>query len=140
MANHNTGISTTAVFSNGLETFTANWRSISPMSETVEDLEDTHLESTDYYEWVPDDLAQIEAFDIELYWLGGAATRPAVGTTGILTLTFPLTGVQSTAATFVMSGYINRFDTPTLAAGERMIATASWKPDGKTFTFTPGSN
>lgn len=127
-----TGIGSTLVFSGGIS-FTARWRSIGGLRESVEDLEDTHLGTTDYYEYCPDDLKEADPMDFEFYWDDTAPEVPPTGVLGTATIVIPGAAPSSSNDTTISgSCYIREFTTPPLAAGERKIATGQIKFDGKT--------
>ena len=125
----NTGIGATLLFSGGIS-YTSRWRSVSGLGMFVDDLEDTALDSAGFFETVPDDLAQTDMIDIEVYFDGKKSVP--LGTVGILTITFPLQAGQSTPFKISGSGYISREETPELAAGQRLIRNVQFKFDGKT--------
>ena len=105
----NTGIGATLVFSGGI-TFSGRWRSISGLNMTVESLDDTALNSTDYMEACPDDLISLDPVDITL------------------------------SATLVGSGFLTSATLPELAVGQKLDGSIQIKFDGKTGpAFTPAS-
>lgn len=134
----NTGIGATLVLSGG-STYSARWRSISAFSQTVTALDDTALDSTDYKEFVPDDLAEIDPITVEHY-TNLSATPPVVGAVCTVTITFPKQPSQNTAATLTGTAIITRFNQPELSVGNRLMSTIEFQFDGKTGpTFTKAS-
>lgn len=125
-----TGVGATLVFSNGI-TYVGRYRSISGLQLSVESLDDTALDSTDYMEACPDDLASLEPLDISVAW-DFRDPIPPVGDLGTITLTMPIQTGQATAATIVGSGFITSATFPDLAVGQIMDGTMQIKFDGKT--------
>lgn len=131
----NTGVGATLVLSSG-STFTGTWKSISAFNQSVAALDDTALSSTDYKEFVPDDLAEIDPITVELYGALGT-TPPTVGTVCTVTITFPRQSGQTNGAVLTGTAIITRFAQPDLAIGSRLMSTMELQFDGKTGpTFT----
>ena len=126
---YNTGLTATLIFSAGIS-FTARVRSISPVARFVEALEDTALDASGFHEVVPDDLAKVDAFDVEIFWDGKKV--PPLGTVGTITIGFPVQTGQATAAGLSGTGFIDRFETPELTPGVRLMQKLSIQWDGKT--------
>lgn len=126
----NTGIGATLVLSGG-STFSGRWRSISAFDQSVAALDDTALDSSDYKEYVADDLAEITPLTVELY-ANLSATPPTVGSTCTVTITFPKQPSQNTAATLTGTAIITRFTQPELSVGNRLMSTLELQFDGKT--------
>ena len=134
----NTGIGATLVLSGG-STYSARWRSISQFNQVVAALDDTALDSTDYKEFVADDLAEIDPITVETY-ANLALTPPTVGATCTVTITFPKQPNQTTAATLTGTAIITRFSQPELSVGNRLMSTLEFQFDGKTGpTYTKAS-
>ena len=130
-----TGVGATLIFSAGI-TYTGRYRSIAGLELSVESLDDTALDSTDYMEACPDDLMALAPIDIAVAW-DWVDPLPPVGTKGTITLTFPLQTGQSVNATLVGSGFITSASFPDLAVGQIMDGTLQVQFDGKTGpTFT----
>lgn len=125
-----TGVGASLAFTSGLS-FTARWRSVDAIRITNESLEDSSLASTNFMEFVPDDLDDVEEITIEFYF-DATDSLPVRRTTGTLTITFPLQDSQTSNATLVGTGFITAVDVPPLAVGERLIGSLTFKFDGKT--------
>lgn len=134
----NTGLGATAVFTGLISLPGLRVRSVGAVSQSVDGLDDTALDSAGFYESVPDDLAKVESVEIEVY-TDLTKTIP-IGTVGTLTITFPLQGTQSVGATISGTGWISKHSLPALAAGNRLVSTLTFTFDGKTGpTFTAAS-
>lgn len=134
----NTGLGATLVFSNGISFEQIRYRSIDPLSRTVDDLDDTALDSAGFYEFVPDDL--LRAGDVNVEHYADFKKDPPLAVPGTITITMPLQPNQSTRATISGSGYIKESRTPTLVAGQRLLSSLVIKFDGKTGPlFTPAT-
>jgi hypothetical protein len=134
----NTGVGATLVLS-GASSFTGRWTSIGGFNQTVAALDDTALSATDYKEFVPDDLAEIDPITVELFANVGTAP-PAVGLVPTVTITYPKQPGQTVAATLTGTAIITRFNQPELAVGQRLMSTLEIQFDGKTGpVFTPAT-
>ena len=141
-----TGLGLNVTVFNGVATI-ANWRfrSVSGVGETIEVLEDTDLQTTDFMKWVPAALKDSEPLVFETYWemaepfpLVGEAP---LGTPPDLSFTLPVQEGNPTATvgTFAASGFIISANSGTLVPNERTIGSITFKPDGRgqAPTWTP---
>ena len=110
--------------------------SISAITETKEALDDSSLASTSHKEYVPDDLADVDAFEAQVYF--DATAVPARGVPGTVTVAFPMLGSGSTVGQVTGSGFIEGWSYPELAVSQRTISTMTVRFDGKTpIAYTP---
>lgn len=135
-----TGIGATLSFSGDISYSAFRVQSMGGLSEYVDELDDTGLDSIGYYESCPDDLLKVDAFDVTVYADFSKRISEQIGKLGTITLTLPLQPGQVSAARYIGTGFIMRNDSPELSAGTRLTNTISVKFDGKTGpTFTPAS-
>ena len=114
-------------------------RSIAPAREFVEILDDTALSSTGYKEWVPDDIADWDTFELEFYYDGTMLLPVAKPQTATLTFAKSDVGAAS-GAILAGTGFFSDGATPIQEVSQRNLMTGTWKWDGKTnVTFTPES-
>ena len=121
-----TGVGSTMTFSSGI-TFTSRIKSIAGLRRTVEALDDTALNSTDYKEFCPDDLAEIETVTVEFYYEG---KLPDAGDLGSVNLSIVDGSVFSGTA------FVEEVSSPDLEVGVRMMGQLVLRFDGKTFVYT----
>lgn len=125
-----TGQGATLTFSGNIS-FTVSPRSIGGLRQFVEILDDTNLSSTNYKESCPDDLIDTDPLEFEWYFdSSDDPAEPPVGTTGTLVLTFAPGG--SSASSITGTGFISEWTSPEQNIGERTVASAQFKFDGKT--------
>lgn len=135
-----TGIGASLAFSNEIAYSSFRVQSMGGMSEYVDELDDTGLDSAGFYEACPDDLLKVDPFDVTVYSDFTKNISGQIGKVGTITLTLPLQPGQSTPARFIGTGFIMRNNNPELSAGTRLTNTLSIKFDGKTGpTFTPAA-
>lgn len=126
-----TGISGTLTLTGG-STFTARYKSISAPSFSIDALDDTALvNSSGFYESVPDDLAKAAPITAQFYASLNDAI-PVVGAVASATITFPLQEAMVTPAIVSGSAIITRVDMPELSAGTLMMGSIELTFDGKT--------
>jgi hypothetical protein len=94
----------------------------------MEILDDTALDSTNYRESCPGDLAEIDPLEITFHAEGGNP-RPPIGTLGDALLTFGPGG--SGSATLAGSGFFSEWTTAEQTADVIADAVAMWKFDNK---------
>ena len=111
----------------------ANWRftSIGGMSQSVEVLDDTALDSTGHQEYCPSGLKSVEPLELECYWEFDEAL-PTVGTVGSFIILFPLQEDDTTQGGISGTGYISSVSTPTLTPNGTTVGTITVQFDGKT--------
>ena len=112
----------------------ANWRftSIGGMSQSVEVLDDTALDSSGFMEMCPSGLKSCEPLELECYWEFDEAL-PTIGDVGTIVIDFPLQEDDtSPARTLNGSGFISSISTPTLTPNGTTVGTITVQFDGKT--------
>ena len=106
--------------------------SISPGKITTKPIDVTVLGTTGFREMIPGDLAEIGESSANFKWLTNASI-PTTGTaTGTCTLTFPLRGSETTAATMTGTGFITGLQPPVMENGKLQEGTINWQWDGDT--------
>lgn len=119
--------------------------SITPGEETVGTVDVSTLATTDAMESIPSDLREIGEASATVKFLTQTASTVAgfpglPAAAGSITLTFPTRSGETTAATYVGTGFITGFTPPSLQNGELQAAEIKWKYDGDTGpTFTEAS-
>lgn len=121
-----TGVGATLTFG-GSVSFSGRIRSIGGLREFVEILDDTALDADGFKESCPDDLLDSDPVEITFDFDSGTPRAP-VGTLGTMTITFSGTS----PATYTGSGFFSEFTSAEMVPGQRNVATAMWKYDGKT--------
>jgi len=135
MANTGTGATITCVTSG----FTARWRQIGALEESVAVLDDTPLSAVGHMEKVPGDLIDLGPMELEVFWDPDVA-GPTLGVPESMILTFPLKSGQTNGATRTGTGFFSARTSPVLNVNDRQIGTFVVQMDGKTSpTVTPGS-
>ena len=129
-----TGIGSTITFSGDFN-ITASIQSIGQAAEFVDVLDDTGLATQNYRSSCPDDLAQLESLDVNVFWNGA---RPAVGAEATATLTFA-EATLANGATITGKAFVERVQYPNLASGELMVATVTLKFTGESYAFGPAT-
>ena len=121
--------------------FSANIYSISGASFARDSLETTHLGTTAFKEYVPDDLVEPGEFEIEFEWNQSFSTFPPISTAAeTITVTYPLRTGETTNATLAGTGFLTASTGPNVTNGEIMRGSATVKFDGATGpTYTAGS-
>ena len=118
---------------------------ITPGQETVGVVDVSTLATTDAMESIPSDLREIAETSATVKWLAqtdatvaGAPDLPAAA--GTITLTWPARTGETTAASYVGTGFITGFTPPSFVNGELQTGEISWKYDGDTGpTYTEAS-
>lgn len=127
-----TGLGGTITF--GTSGFTGNMQEIGGETESVDELETSHLGTTDYKTHIASDLADPGEFECTIFWDAHVAnSSPGLGVTEDITKTYPDSGAS--AATLNGDGFIKEFTRPPMQIGELMMATVvvRWG-EGPTFT------
>ena len=137
--NADTGNGTTIVFSS--TGFTALFTEIAAGDQTLDMLEDHHLNTTSGKKTkMPSDLTDEGELTGTYYWDQSFGTFPSCGTTETCTETFPLKSGESTNATLAGTGAITKRGGPTSQNGTLMTGTLTFTWDAKTGpTYTAGS-
>lgn len=121
-----TGQGATITF--GTSAFSVNMKSIGGTEQSREKLEDTHLGSSDFKEYIADDLVDPGEFTIEYFWsLASTAIFPPISSAAeTITVTMP------TGETLTGTGFMTRAKGPDMRIGEIMMGEATIAWDGKT--------
>lgn len=100
------------------------------------------LATTDAMESIPSDLRELAESSATFKWLTTTAATVAMnaalpGAAGTITLTYPTRSGETTAATYIGTGFITGFTPPSMANGKLQEGQLKWKYDGDTGpTFT----
>jgi hypothetical protein len=113
---------------------TAQIISITPDPITRGVLETTHLTTTSYRTYTPEDLLDAGGFTIEFFHEGDEQP-PISSAAETVTITYPLQGAWSTGPLITGSGFFDSYTPGAAAVGELMRASAHVKWAG-TVTFT----
>lgn len=122
------GTGTTITF--GTSSFTAEVMSLAGNDITREDIDVTHMGSTNYREFIPSDLADGGTIEMEINF-DPDDQPPITGAAETITITFPLPSGQSTPADLEFTGYVNSWSW-NAPLEENMTATITIKVDGVT--------
>lgn len=128
-----TGNGATVSMTGGISSFTRDLRSISLGSRSLGMIDVSLLSSSTYMEKIPEDLADPGSVTIEFIYdtadgdfaLGGSAQTT-------ITVTFPLRAGETTAATFVGTGYVTEFELVELQNNQEQVARITFSFDGDT--------
>ena len=118
--------------------------SVAPMTveigaETLAMIDISTLATTSFMEKIPSDLKDSGELTITYKWASNVAA-PTLGTAATTTITFPLWGALTNAATYSGTGVITSWKPPRLANGELMVGELKIMFDGDTGpTFTAAS-
>lgn len=82
-------------------------------------------------ELIPGDIVVHGENTATFKWVGTVA-KPTLGTVGTCTVTKPLTGALTNAATYSGTGMITSWKPPDLANGQLMVGEVKWVYDGDT--------
>lgn len=132
------GLGATITF--GTSGFTANIESIEfdDIERGVRDC--THLGSTGFMEFEPEDLLNAGGFSFTWQYVSDS-NPPYDQAVETVTVSFPLKGSEVTAANITGTGFMDRFKLPNLDKTEKMLANGHVTWDGGTGpSFTAGSN
>ena len=122
------GTGTTIVF--GTSGFSAEVMTINGNDITREDIETTHMGTTGYKTYIPGDLVEGGAIEMEINF-DPDAQPPITGVPETITITFPLPAGGITPADVEFSGYVNSWSWAD-PMEEKMTADVSIKVDGVT--------
>ena len=137
--NADTGNGTTVVFSS--TGFTALFTEIAAGDQTIEMLEDHHLNTTTGKKTkMPADLIDWGELTGTFYCDQSTGTFPTCGTTETCTVTYGLKSGEGSNATLAGTGAISKVGGPTAQNGTLMTGTLTFTWDAKTGpTYTAGS-
>lgn len=109
-----------------------NIRSISSPSFSRGKVDITHLGTTNFMEYVPEDLDDPGEISAEIVFDAETPTSlPSRGTVETVTITFPIgASTNTTAATLSGTGFITEFKVPDLSTNEVQIANITIAFDG----------
>lgn len=122
------GTGTTITF--GTSSFTAEIMSVNGNDITREDIDTTHMGTTNYRTFIPADLVDGGSIELEINF-DPDSQPPIAGAAETITITFPLPAGQSTPADLEFSGYVNSWSWG-VPNEEKMTATLTIKVDGNT--------
>lgn len=112
--------------------------SLDPPEETIGEVNDDSLGTTDFHEFVAAKVADTSPLTGVAVFNGG--TLPSLGTQLTGTITYPLGTGQTTGATFAGTGFFTRRKIGELALDSRVVLEFSFRFDGKTGpAYTAGS-
>ena len=136
MANAITGNTGAIVF--GTSGFTAKYRILGEVEQERPKLNESALDTADYEEYIPGDLAEPGELQIEFYFNPQDTPPDVLAAAETVTLTLPLKTTGNTAATLAGTGFITkRTIAPNLQNNEVAIGKATIAWDGGTGpTFT----
>lgn len=123
-----TGNTATLVLSGG---FTANLYVIGATNQQGEDIEDSHLGTTEKKTFIPGDLYDAGEFECEFEWKPSNPLPPML-TVQTATITFPVPAGLSSGGTLAGTAYIKSRSTPELRNNTLMAGKFTVKWDGKT--------
>lgn len=122
------GTGTTVAF--GTSSFTAEVLSVNGNDISREDIETTHMGTTNYRTFMPSDLVDGGSVDMEIAF-DPDSQPPFTAAAETITITFPLPAGQSTPADVEFSGYVSSWSWSD-PLEERMTADITIKVDGET--------
>ena len=112
---------------------------ITPGKKTLPMIPSSTLATTGTEEKIPGDLNSVEAFTARFKWIPTVA-EPTVGTVGTCTVTLPLYGALTNAATYAGTGCVTGWKPPMLANNTLMEGEVTFEFDGDTGpTYTVAS-
>ena len=112
---------------------------ITPGKKTLAMIDSSTLATTGTRERIPGDLNDVASFTARFKWVPTVA-EPTLGTVGTCTITLPLYGALTNAATYSGTGCITGWMPPKLANGELMAGEVTVDFDGDTGpTYTVAS-
>lgn len=107
-------------------------RSLTMPEFSVEDVQTSHLGTTNYHTYVAADLTEPGEITAEILFNATSDSVPARGTAEVATITWPIhTSGNTTNATFVADGYVKSFKIPDFTIGELQVATLVFKLNGE---------
>lgn len=108
-----------------------NVRRIVPPKESLGSLDASHLGTTGFKEYIPDDLSDTAEAEFEIEFSTTIA-NPGLGTVETITITWPLQAGQSVAAKIAGTAFISGWDYPELANGQIQYHMVKVRFDGYT--------
>lgn len=134
---HATGGGTTLAFGAGI-TATADVRSFTGPGFEAPAVNDSHLGSTKYEEYLPGDLVDIGEIEMTIAvhpnqiinWVGATAID-ATGLLKVGDLDITWTDSAGLATTITLTGFVRAFNLGNTANNEEIEATMIFRPDGK---------
>lgn len=113
--------------------------SLDPPEETIVDVPDDALDTTDYHEYVPGKVAEPGAVSGVAAFAADAL--PALGGTPVTgTITYPVAPGDTNPATFAGTGYFSSRKVGELMLDTRILVNFTFRFDGKTGpAYTAGS-
>lgn len=116
-----------------------NIRNIGEVAEELGKLETSHLGTTGFKTYMPDDLTDPGEFEIEVE-VDTEVAKPACGVVETATITYPLRTGEATAANHAGTGFIRRVTLTPLANSTIQIMKLLFAFDGETGpAFTPAA-
>lgn len=138
-----TGNSATVTFSTS--TLSYNFTGIDLGSEAVGKIEKSHLLTTGFKAYMPEDLDEPGEIVLD-YQFDNSSTQPALGTVETITVTAPTANrasdgqAQATPATWVGTGFITDIKRPSMQNNTLQVGQLTFAFDGGTGpTFTAGT-
>lgn len=130
-----------ATISLGTSGFTASFTELGGSEQTREALEVSHLGTTTFKEYDPDDLVEPGEVAGMFHWNPNFGTFPPItGAAETITISYPLPSGASTPGTLSGTGFLTRSKGGDLKNGEISIGELTIKWDGKTGpAYTAGS-
>ena len=114
----------------GTSAFAAEVKSLNGSDVTREDVDVTHMGSTNYMEFQPAELADAGSIEMEIHF-DPDAQPPILDVPETITITFPIPSGGLGGATLVFTGYVNAWSWEA-PLEEVMTAEITIKIDGKT--------
>lgn len=122
------GTATTIAFATS--SFSAEVKSINGSDISREDIDVTHMGTTNYKEFQPGDLADGGSIEMEIHF-DPDEQPPILGVSESITITFPTPSGGGGGATLIFTGYVNAWSWEA-PLEEVMTAELTIKVDGKT--------
>lgn len=122
------GTGTTIAFATS--SFSAEILSVNGNDISREDIDTTHMGTTNYRTFMPSDLVDGGSIEMEINF-DPDAQPPVTAVPEQITITFPIPSGSSNGATLVFSGYVNNWSWSD-PLEEKMTATMTIKVDGNT--------
>ena len=106
-------------------------RSITMPEIAIEDIESSHLGTTNYKTFLGGDLADPGEASFEIVWDPESDALHTLGTPDVMTVTWPVSVSGQTAASFVADGYFKSDKLPDLNLEELQVGNATFKLNGE---------
>lgn len=112
---------------------------INPGAKTLAAIDASVLSTTGTREHIPGDIDDVAEMSATFKWVPTVAA-PTLGTVGTCTITWPLYGALTNAATFSGTGFITSWKPPEFVNGQLQAGEVKWMFDGDTGpTYTVAS-